>query len=84
MPRYYLHIHNSSGFVEDEEGHEQPDLRAARDKALDGIRSLLAEEVRQGMLDLRGRIEIAGDTQQILSIVRFAEAVDLRLEQEMK
>ena len=40
MPRYFLHVNNSIGFVEDEEGVELPDLDAAREKAAAGVRSM--------------------------------------------
>lgn len=52
MPRFYLHICNGSGFVEDEEGMNLPDLAAARKEALKGLRSLLAEELRSGTLNM--------------------------------
>jgi hypothetical protein len=82
MPLFYLHAHNSTGFVEDEEGQDLPDLAAARAAAVDGIRSILAGEVRAGSLDTRGRIDIADDTGRVLATVRFREAVELRLDEE--
>ena len=42
VPRYYLHIHNSHGTAEDEEGLEAQSLAEACEKAVAGIRSLLS------------------------------------------
>jgi hypothetical protein len=78
MARYYLHIRNGGGYSEDPEGQELPDLDAARAAAIDGVRSLLSEEARQGQLDLSGRIEIADAAGNILLLVPFGDAVELR------
>jgi len=78
MARYYLHINNGGGYSEDSEGQELADLDAARAAAIEGVRSLLSEEARQGQLDLSGRIEIADAEGNILLIVPFSDAVELR------
>jgi len=80
MPHFYLHVHNSSGAAEDDEGAELPDLDAARARAVEGIRSILSEEVLDGRLDLRGRVDIADAEGRVLASVAYAEAVDLQLE----
>ena len=79
MARFYLHLFNSLGFVPDREGKELPGLAAARDDAVISIRSIIAEDVKQGRVDLRGRIEIANATQEVLAVVPFTDAVNLRL-----
>jgi hypothetical protein len=78
MARYFLHINNGGGYSEDAEGQELADLDAARAAAIDGVRSLLSEEARQGQLDLSGQIEIADADGNILLTVPFSEAVELR------
>jgi hypothetical protein len=78
MARYYLHINNGGGYSEDTEGQELADLGAARTAAIEGVRSLLSEEARQGQLDLSGTIEIADADGNILLIVPFSDAVELR------
>jgi len=78
MTRYYLHINNGGGYSEDTEGQELADLDAARAAAIEGVRSLLSEEARQGQLDLSGQIEIADAEGNILLILPFSEAVELR------
>jgi hypothetical protein len=75
MKRYYLHLFNSAGSAPDEEGKELPSLEAARELALLSIRDLLSEEAK-----VRGRIEIADETGQLLATVHFPEAFELHLE----
>ena len=80
MARLYFNLFNSVGFVPDEEGKELPDLAAARETAVDAIRSLVADDARQGLVDLRGRIEVCDAAKEVLLVVRFAEAAELSLE----
>lgn len=74
MPRFYFHLRNDL-VVDDEEGIEVPDLAAAREYALFNARSLAAENVYKGHLNLSHRIEIADETQRIVGIVTFRDAV---------
>ena len=78
MPCFYFHIFNAKGLARDDEGRELPDLASARDEAIAGIRSILAEELRYGLIDLGGRIEVADERDRVLLEVSFAEAVELR------
>jgi hypothetical protein len=75
MPLYFFNIHNHTGVTIDQEGADLPDVEAARARALDGIRSILAEEVRGGMLDLRGRIDVIDEGRTVAATIRYAEAV---------
>jgi hypothetical protein len=75
MRRYYFHVHNSIGFVQDEEGRELPDDGAARDEAIRGIRSILSEDALAGEIDLRGRLDVAVEGGGTLFSVPFAEAM---------
>lgn len=79
MPRFYFDLHNGIGFTKDEEGLVASDDAAARDLAIDNIRSMLSDEVRAGSLDLMGRVEIRRDTGEVMMQVPFEEAVVLRL-----
>lgn len=78
MPRFHLHIYDRAGISRDEEGLELADLGSAREWAIDGIRSIVSEQVRAGRLDLEGRVEIADEAGTVLEIVRFPEAVEVR------
>ena len=82
MPRFYLHVHNRTGFARDEEGGDFPNLHAARAQAIEGIRSILGDEARHGMIDLNGLIEIATAEGKVVEVVRFSEAFELRLEDD--
>jgi hypothetical protein len=78
VTRYHLNIRNGVGLVLDEEGREFVDLDAARADAIDGIRSVISEEARSGLLDLTGRIEITDGDGHLLCLVGYEEAMDLR------
>ena len=78
MPRYYLHICNGSGFVEDEEGQELADDEAARAQAIASARDIMAAEMRTGELDLSSFIEIEDERRSLLFTITFAEAVKIR------
>lgn len=80
VPRYYLHLINGVGETRDEEGQEAVDLDGARIRAVQGIRSILSDDVAHGRLDLRGRIEIADADGTCLGVVPFSDALDLQLE----
>jgi hypothetical protein len=82
MPLFFMNIRNAAGFVLDDEGQELPDLDAARAEAIGGIRSVLAEEVRAGVLNLHGQIEIRDADDALLAVVPYSEALQLILDGE--
>jgi hypothetical protein len=82
VPRFHLNIHDRGGLSYDEEGLELADLAAARSSAFDGIRSMASDDVRSGVLDLNGRVEITDEAGSILEIVRFLDAIELRLPED--
>lgn len=77
MPHYHFNLHNSIGFVADEEGQDLPDLDAARTEALRNARGIMAEEVRVGRLDLAGKLEVVDGGGASLLTIAFAEAIEL-------
>jgi hypothetical protein len=78
VARYFLHIFNSHGGAEDDEGLEADSLSEAREKAVAGIRSLLAAEAGNGEINFKGRIEIRDETGKMLLAVPFAEAIKVK------
>ncbi|MDB5454294.1 MAG: hypothetical protein JWO33_2872 [Caulobacteraceae bacterium] len=74
MPRFFFHLYDRSGFVEDEEGVEAPDLEAAGAVALKGARSIISHDVEQGRLDLEGRIEVFDAAGVLVLVLPFREA----------
>lgn len=77
MTRYRFNVYNRIGFVEDFEGRELPDLDAVRREAVRGVRSILREEVLNGRVDLRGRIEVLDPADRVVLRLRFDETVDI-------
>jgi hypothetical protein len=77
MPRYHFNIHNGTGFTPDEEGRELADLDVARAEGLKGARSILAEDVMKGHVDLKGKLEIVDEAGTLLLTIPFTEAVDI-------
>jgi hypothetical protein len=68
VAHYYFNIFNGLGATTDDEGSDCPDLRAARDRAAEGVRSILCEDLRiNGIVDLRGRIETSPTSREALS-----------------
>ena len=74
MPIYHLHLINAHIDADDEEGHELPDLDAARATALAGIRDFVAHEALSGTLDFRGRLDIKDEGGAVLESIPFVEA----------
>lgn len=79
MARYFFHLRNSFGYVEDEEGEDLPGLDAAREAAINSIRSIVGEDIKSGVADLRGTIDVADETGRSLLQVSFDEAVEVRM-----
>lgn len=77
MRRFYFHVCNGTGFVEDEKGLELPDLEAARAEAIRRARSVMASDVQRGMLDLSSFIEIEEEGCKLSETLAFEAAVDL-------
>lgn len=77
MPRFYFHVCNGTGLVEDEDGQELADLEAARREAIRAARCIMASDVQRGMLDLSSFIEIEDSDHQLVHTLAFDEAVDL-------
>ena len=78
MQHYYFHLHNRIGFVPDQEGKPCPDLDEARAQAVRDIRSIISEEAKEGVIDLNGRIEIASGDGDVVAVVQFPQAFELR------
>lgn len=79
MPHYYFNICNGDGFTPDEEGCDLPDAEAARRRAVEGARSIMSSEVRDGRLDLSSfiEVEIGEAERRLLFTLTFADALDM-------
>jgi hypothetical protein len=74
MPRFFFHVHDQH-VSQDDEGLDLPDADAALAEAVKGARSLAAEQVLNGRLNLGHRICIADETGAPLATVSFGDAV---------
>jgi hypothetical protein len=53
------------------------DQAAARQMAVDSVRSMVAEDARRGVIDLNGRIDIQDKAGNVLMSLHFLEAFAL-------
>ena len=75
MPRFFFHIRDSDGLVEDPEGIECRDPSAIRDEAVGAARDLMADHIRKGF-DVSGwSYEVVDERGRPILTLRFAEAV---------
>jgi len=78
MPHYFLHIHNSHGAAEDDEGADLGSLAEAKERAIKGIRSLLASEATNGEMNFNGHLDISDQAGKVLLSVPFKDAVSVK------
>ena len=75
--RFHLNIYNDVD-TKDLDGLELPDLAAAKDVAIDGARSMMAEHVRRGRpISLHHRIEITDQAGKVLATLPFRELITI-------
>jgi hypothetical protein len=82
MPLFFLHVFNRTGSSHDDEGQDLPDVEAARVAAVEGIRSILRDEVAHGLIDFEGRVEIEDEGGTLVATVSYHDAVELRRERK--
>ncbi|MBA3676475.1 MAG: hypothetical protein H0W74_03630 [Sphingosinicella sp.] len=76
MPRFFFHLYDDLTVI-DEEGTELPDTEAARVYAIASIRELACQEIREGSLNRRHRIQVQDEKGQSVLTVPFGEAFTL-------
>jgi hypothetical protein len=79
MPRFYLHVCDGVGFAQDEEGLELPDRAAAREAAIQGLRDIMASEVKGGGINLASFVEKEDERRRLIETVSFTDAVSLAI-----
>lgn len=77
MPRFHMHLKNAHFDHPDEEGVQLADIADARSNAIVGIRDVLSHEVREGKMDLRGKVDIKDDEGKVLLTVAFSVAINI-------
>lgn len=77
MPRYFFHLHNDVE-TEDLEGTILPGLGAAKEWAVRAARDVMAENVKQGRLNLDDWIEVQDEQGRQVLAVRFSDCLEVR------
>lgn len=77
MARYFMQLRDGSDELLDPDGIEHSDLDSLRRGVLLGVRSLLSEDVKQGVIDLRFRIDAEDRDGMIIYALGFAEALQI-------
>ena len=76
MPRYFLHLRDGSDELLDPEGLILPE-EAVEGAALLAARDCMAADVRQGLLDLKYRIDVHAENGEIVLTLPFADALEI-------
>lgn len=74
MALYFFHLCDGSHHLLDVEGQELPDLDAAKAFALLCARDTLSHEMRNGLLDLRVRLDVADTAGTVIHTLPLEEA----------
>jgi hypothetical protein len=74
MSRYYLHLRDGSSELLDAEGAEFADMAALKTVVTASARELMCEGIRDGVLDLRLRIDAENDRGAVLYTLPFSQA----------
>ena len=73
MPRFFLHVREAAGLVEDPDGSLAPDLSTACAEAATAAREIAAEHIRAGKPLAALRFEICDGAGHLLATVPFPQ-----------
>ena len=76
MPRFFFNVFDETAKI-DEVGVELPDLAAAHEAAIEEARAILADEARNGRIDLSHRIEVEDEQRRPVLLLPFSAAVEI-------
>ena len=79
MPLYFLHITEGDEFIPDPEGIERHDLAAVQKAALDGVSDLIADAVKKGDRDYRGRLDVEDENGEKVLTLTYACPVQIEV-----
>jgi hypothetical protein len=77
MARYFLHLRDGSDEVLDPDGSEFDDIEAVRLGVMQNARDTIAGDVRNGVVDLRYRIDAENEAGQIVYSLPFKHALSI-------
>jgi hypothetical protein len=77
MPQYFIHVHGEVTAI-DCEGMEFVDLEAAQVSSIQGLREIIAEDVKRGVFQVDQHLTIADESGETLVKVTFEDAVKVK------
>jgi hypothetical protein len=78
MPLFYLHLRDHTDETLDPEGHEIADMEAVRDTVMRSARDVIGGSLaKDGVIDLRYRIDAEDETRTIVHSLPFAHAISI-------
>jgi len=77
VARYFMHLRDGTEQILDPEGLEFPTIEALRKAVLVSARDLMTGDVREGVIDLRFRIDVEDEAGEIIYSLPFKHAVNI-------
>jgi len=77
VPRYFLHLRDGSDELLDPEGSDFANLEALRNAVLFTVRDIMAGDIRNGILDLRFRIDAQDENGELVHCMPFKHALNI-------
>jgi hypothetical protein len=76
MPRFYFHVHESHDAI-DKEGIDLPDLHSGYAEGMAGLRGIISEQVRNGLLLTCTSVKITDNQGECLAFITFMDAMEM-------
>lgn len=77
MAKYFMHLRNGTDEVLDPEGAELSDIDAVRKNVMTAARDVLVGDLRNGVVDLRYRIDAENEGGEIVYTLAFKHAFSI-------
>lgn len=77
MARYFMHLRDGTEQILDPEGLEFPSVEALRKAVLVAARDLMTGDIREGVIDLRFRIDVETESGEMIYTLPFKHAVSI-------
>lgn len=77
MTRYFMHLRDGTEQILDPEGLEFPTVEALRKAVLVAARDLMTGDIREGVIDLRFRIDVETENGEMIYSLPFKHAVNI-------
>ena len=75
MPSYFFHLRSDVDEALDTEGVNLPDVEAVKRAGIEAARDVMAGDLREGLLDLRYRIDVENSSGVLVFTLNFEHAV---------